>query len=545
MKRFLNIIRLAVVIVAVGSCTKEEGLVPQLNRSRIAFSVNDPDITFDTQTRATAVTGSTIEANGFYCSATTSGEGGDVSAWNSVSFAKSGDYYVSDKVWPTSDPSFSFQASNVPVTHGSSGCTVEASNTTDVVCAYVASPTYKSPSVLTFEHIFARIGNVTVSAVGGYTITGVSLTITPRTGGTYNIKTGVGQTDATGWSSLTTGSATTIFSGSTGTVSNDLYLVPGTYDLSFSWTATKGDYSANLSTTVSGTFSRGCVSTVTAGLTGDADDIVFNVSVNSWTVAGTNDMGTLKGEIKALKFENNGSTDANISLSNKGGNAPVLEYSTDGSSWTSWDYSPIAVAPGNCVYIRGNNPSGFSSSNSDYSRFIFDGGSIACHGDIMTLIDYTTEINIIPNNYCFYSLFSFCTSLTTAPELPATTLATRCYQYMFYGCTSLTTAPELPATTLANVCYGRMFSGCTSLTSAPELPATTLVNDCYYYMFYGCEKLNYIKAMFTTTPSSTYTNNWVNGVAASGTFVKNSAATWDVTGVYGVPSGWTVQTYTP
>lgn len=48
--------------------------------------------------------------------------------------------------------------------------------------------------------------------------------------------------------------------------------------------------------------------------------------------------------------------------------------------------------------------------------------------------------------------------------------------------------------------------------------------------------------MFTTTPSTTYCNNWVNGVKATGTFVKNSAATWNVTGTSGVPSGWTVQT---
>jgi hypothetical protein len=59
-------------------------------------------------------------------------------------------------------------------------------------------------------------------------------------------------------------------------------------------------------------------------------------------------------------------------------------------------------------------------------------------------------------------------------------------------------------------------------------------------MFNGCSKLNYIKAMFTTIPSGT--NNWVSGVAATGTFVKNSEATWDVTGNDGVPSGWTIET---
>ena len=144
--------------------------------------------------------------------------------------------------------------------------------------------------------------------------------------------------------------------------------------------------------------------------------------------------------------------------------------------------------------------------------------------------------------YCYSSMFSGCRSLTTAPQLLATALAHGCYNSMFYGCTSLTTAPELPATALTNACYYSMFYGCTSLTTAPELPATTLASNCYGSMFSGCTNLNYIKAMFTTTPSTTYTKNWVSGVASSGTFVKNSAATWYVTGVNGVPAGWTVQT---
>ena len=143
---------------------------------------------------------------------------------------------------------------------------------------------------------------------------------------------------------------------------------------------------------------------------------------------------------------------------------------------------------------------------------------------------------------CYYSVFSGCTSLTEAPDLPATTLANNCYLNMFIGCTSLTEAPELPATTLTNYCYSYMFSGCTSLTTAPVLPATTLVSGCYNYMFRNCSSLNYIKAMFTTTPNNTYTNNWVKSVAATGTFVKNSAAEWNVTSVSGIPSGWTVET---
>ena len=146
---------------------------------------------------------------------------------------------------------------------------------------------------------------------------------------------------------------------------------------------------------------------------------------------------------------------------------------------------------------------------------------------------------------CYVSMFYNCTSLTTVPTtLPATTLANDCYAYMFSGCSRITTAPELPATTLKAGCYYYMFSGCSRITTAPELPATTLAAQCYNGMFSRCTSLNYIKAMFITEPSNTYTNSWVSGVAASGTFVKNSAATWNVTGNSGIPSGWTVENET-
>ena len=88
-----------------------------------------------------------------------------------------------------------------------------------------------------------------------------------------------------------------------------------------------------------------------------------------------------------------------------------------------------------------------------------------------------------------------------------------------------------------------MFDGCTNLTTAPVLPATTLAVNCYRYMFNGCSSLNYIKCLATDISASNCTGNWVNGVAASGTFVKNSSMSWG-TGVDGIPSGWTVENAT-
>ena len=173
-----------------------------------------------------------------------------------------------------------------------------------------------------------------------------------------------------------------------------------------------------------------------------------------------------------------------------------------------------------------------------------------CYGSMFVSCTSLTTAPALPAtalaDYCYVGMFHNCSSLTTAPELPATTLANYCYRYMFWQCKSLTTATELPATTLAEGCYQEMFAVCTSLTTAPALPATTLVVNCYNGMFDGCTKLSYIKAMFLTDPNyqsnNVYTLNWVRDVAASGTFVKNSQATWNLTGDDGIPTGWTVVT---
>ena len=128
-----------------------------------------------------------------------------------------------------------------------------------------------------------------------------------------------------------------------------------------------------------------------------------------------------------------------------------------------------------------------NSSSGNHHQFVMT-GKISASGKIQYLLDKTGELLSV-TDYCYYFLFQGCTSLTTAPSLPATTLANYCYHSMFAGCTSLTTAPELPVTTLADSCYHSMFGGCTSLTTAPSLPATTLANYCYYSMFGGCTKL--------------------------------------------------------
>ena len=140
---------------------------------------------------------------------------------------------------------------------------------------------------------------------------------------------------------------------------------------------------------------------------------------------------------------------------------------------------------------------------------------------------------------CYENMFGDCTSLTTAPVLPATTLARNCYLEMFQY-TGISQAPSLPATTLADGCYQGMFRACHNLTSAPDLPASTLGTLSYSYMFMDCENLNYVKCLATDISAYYATSDWVNGVASSGTFVKAASMTNWPAGDSGIPSGWTI-----
>lgn len=246
-----------------------------------------------------------------------------------------------------------------------------------------------------------------------------------------------------------------------------------------------------------------------------------------------------------------------------------LEYSVGGSAWATLGTSTVTFGGmGNDLRLRGTNGYGTTKDYFYCPEITFGNDTpVACTGDIRTLVDYInyetastanarfcqlfsdcsqlTSAPLLPATTlaegCYFEMFWNCTGLEAAPSLPATELADNCYQYMFRGCSRLTTAPALPATTMKMLCYDGMFQYCTRLTTAPTLPATTLVYGCYNSMFSGCSKLNYVNAAFTTTPSSDYTRDWLDGVAATGTFVKNPAATWDVWGVSGVPEGWTVQ----
>lgn len=203
-----------------------------------------------------------------------------------------------------------------------------------------------------------------------------------------------------------------------------------------------------------------------------------------------------------------------------------LRYSNDGVKWKDYlSRQTINLSDGEKVYFIANG----SNTGMRENHFVMT-GKIHASGNIMSLLDETMKRTDVPNNGFSY-LFRDCTSLVSAPELPATTvkdfgyrriflgcenlesapelpataLGTECYSGMFEGCTSLKSAPELPAEDLSLSCYVLMFSGCTSLETAPQLPSTKITYECYAYMFAGCSSLRSAPSLpAVVCPSSCY-----------------------------------------
>jgi hypothetical protein len=84
-----------------------------------------------------------------------------------------------------------------------------------------------------------------------------------------------------------------------------------------------------------------------------------------------------------------------------------------------------------------------------------------------------------------------------------------------------------------------MFNGCTSLTTAPVLPATTLVSICYQMMFSRCTSLNSVTTYADDISASDCLNNWLSNVAATGTLHNYGSVIYPKNSSSGIPSGWT------
>lgn len=243
-----------------------------------------------TQTKTTAVT----SLSSFWVGASTLSGTTESSVWNNVvfsgsnssSFAASGN---NKKYWPanTVNPNYIFYATNAP-SSGSGPLVADGAGTyinvadcsTDIVVARRSDSVPNTTNQLNFKHILARIGSISVEASdAAFTITSCTIrVVSPKLSGRYNIKTEE-------WTNVSaSGTPAVIYNGAGGQAQDaGLWLLPGTYELSASWTEQKGTHVKNREASgIYITVTAGNVRTLSAQIVVDKGTIVFTYATQAW-----------------------------------------------------------------------------------------------------------------------------------------------------------------------------------------------------------------------------------------------------------------------
>ena len=304
---------------------------------------------------------------------------------------------------------------------------------------------------------------------------------------------------------------------------------------------------------------------------------------DTWTIT---DIPSTVNYLKFTTVDENGSTYA---FSKEG-----LEYSIDGGEWTTLEANTNTpnVPKGSNIRFRGHlTPNGSEGIGKFSSSGKFD-----AEGELITLLygeSYVGQTNkysnymfselfinsnvvdaaklVIPNaigDYYYNKMFMNCKSLTSTPSLPFSQVGYYSCRYMFSGCISLITIQPMTIEGNSAGSMYNMFNNCKSLVDASMITITSeKSSSCYNMfnicknlrkspiikgdmtssscqrMFYGCSNLSEVTYLGTTSPSSSYSRDWMKNVAATGTFYMNQDATWDSTvtrDANGVPASWTI-----
>lgn len=206
---------------------------------------------------------------------TTGSAGSQTVRWGPSALPVSGGRVATGKYQNASPTTYNHYLSNVDMSVSDAGVTVAADGSKDVIVG--AATSSSATPAIALKHILARTGSVSVKLPEGASadcsIADLSVTIKAVTGGTsgtYNFNTD-------SWSGVSgLGTATAL------TGSSDMYLVPGQYIVSASFTLKKGTGGWNVSRTGTITLKAGCINNITLNNT---DIVTHEVEITKYSGA--------------------------------------------------------------------------------------------------------------------------------------------------------------------------------------------------------------------------------------------------------------------
>ena len=268
-----TIILAAAALLPLAACNKEEAPGLLQEPREIVLGLAGDNIDMDVTTKATAITA--VPAS-LYWEGTSGTFKSETAKWSSASATVSSGKIGTGKYQTSTPTAYNYYVANSAITFGAGGSTIAASNATDVIAGCTTAATTSTAPAVTLDHVFARTGTLTCNTQSGYTISGVSWKIVSKTGGTggtagtYNIATKA-------WSGVTALASTAI------TSTSDMYLTPGAYTVTVTYTLTAGDWKGTFTKSGDVTLVAGKVNSITCTATGgSASQISIGVTLTAW-----------------------------------------------------------------------------------------------------------------------------------------------------------------------------------------------------------------------------------------------------------------------
>lgn len=272
MKRTLNLLLCAAAaVLCVSSCQKDDPKSVSSAKEQIVLALSDGSIDMSVATKATEIS---AMPSSLYLSRTTGQWKSETSANAPSSFSVSSGKIATGWYQTANPTAYNYYVSNADISFAAGGSTIVADNATDVIAGCTQGATDSNAPSVTLNHVFARTATLTCNTQSGYEISNVSWKIKSAgetgTRGTYNIATNE-------WSGVTALSEQAF------TSSSDLYLIPGAYTVTVTYTLSKGAYSQTFNKSGNVTLVAGKKNSITCtAVGGSASEIEFGISLTDW-----------------------------------------------------------------------------------------------------------------------------------------------------------------------------------------------------------------------------------------------------------------------
>lgn len=253
------------------ACGKQQ-VEPQPG-DEFVLEVDGSGLSLSVDSKASAIT--SMPSSLYWCATTGTSGSSDALKYAPTRSAVSSGRISTGKYQTAAPASYNWYVSNASMSIASGGPTVSVTSTDSDYLAGCAKASVSATPEVGLRHILARSGTLTFNTQSDYAVSGVSWVISRSssgTSGTYNIATD-------SWTPAPASMSPVSLTGS-----SDLYLLPGEYTVTITYTLSRENYSETFTRSGSVTLLQGMVNDLTATANGGAAVVIaVSPSLSGWS----------------------------------------------------------------------------------------------------------------------------------------------------------------------------------------------------------------------------------------------------------------------